>query len=72
MPIRMVKSETVVIFATNGCFGSRNEINSLEHVQVVLTIENSKRGSLEVYLKSPSGMFMSSFFILVYILNDLL
>ena len=50
-----VRSGSFVSFQTNGCRGSRNEVNVIEHVQLLVDIEHPKRGTLELYLKSPSG-----------------
>ena len=46
-----------VKFSSDGCAGTEDEINYLEHVEVVSTIEYSIRGALEIYLTSPSGKF---------------
>jgi subtilisin-like proprotein convertase family protein len=40
---------------TNGCKGSKNEINYLEHVQAVISVHSNSRGTLVVYLRSPMG-----------------
>ncbi len=47
--------EIVISIPTTGCAGQDNEINYLEHVQLYTTIEHSKRGTLEIYLKSPAS-----------------
>jgi subtilisin-like proprotein convertase family protein len=60
---------TFVSFQTHGCRSNRNEINSLEHVQVFLDLEHEKRGGLEIFLKSPSGKFVNIIFILVHASN---
>ena len=44
-----------VLIETNGCEGQDNEINFVEHVQLVLTLSYSKRGAISVTLVSPSG-----------------
>jgi Proprotein convertase P-domain len=41
--------------AIDGCRGTKNEINFLEHVQAKVTLSYSKRGDLQLYLQSPSG-----------------
>jgi len=54
---RMIpKGESLIIelFST-GCKGSKNEINYLEHVQAVMSIQSDSRGTLVVYLRSPMG-----------------
>lgn len=40
---------------TNACVGSPTEINYLEHVQAVITLNSSRRGDTTLYLISPSG-----------------
>lgn len=44
----------IELFST-GCHGARNEINFLEHVQAVISIQSNTRGTLVVYLRSPMG-----------------
>lgn len=41
--------------ATDGCFGTKNEINYLEHVQAKVTLSYSRRGDLQLHLVAPSG-----------------
>ena len=40
---------------TTGCRDQPNEINYLEHVQLFLTIEYTRRGDLHINLTSPNG-----------------
>lgn len=40
---------------TDACTGSATEINYLEHVQAVVTLNSSRRGDTTLYLISPSG-----------------
>lgn len=40
---------------TDGCAGSKNEIRYLEHVQMILTLEYSRRGDLTIFLTTPMG-----------------
>ncbi|CAD5222733.1 unnamed protein product [Bursaphelenchus okinawaensis] len=40
---------------TDACAGSATEINYLEHVQAVVTLNSSRRGDTTLYLISPSG-----------------
>ncbi len=47
--------EIVINITTSGCKGQDNEINYLEHVQLYTTIEHNKRGTLEIYMKSPAS-----------------
>ncbi len=44
----------IELFST-GCKGSKNEINYLEHVQAVISVQSNSRGTLVVYLRSPMG-----------------
>lgn len=46
----------IIQFNSTGCRGSKNEINYLEHVQAVISVQGSNsRGNLIVYLRSPMG-----------------
>ncbi|XP_013409557.1 neuroendocrine convertase 1 [Lingula anatina] len=49
-------NQVVIKIKTTGCEGQDNEIRSLEHVQLVVDVTYSRRGSLEIWLKAPSGM----------------
>lgn len=40
---------------TNACAGSDTEVNYLEHVQAVITINSTRRGDIELFLRSPMG-----------------
>ncbi|VDN08394.1 unnamed protein product [Thelazia callipaeda] len=40
---------------TDACMGSRTEVNYLEHVQAVVTLNSTRRGDTTLYLISPSG-----------------
>ena len=40
---------------STGCQGTKNEINYLEHVQAVISVQSNSRGTLVVYLRSPMG-----------------
>ncbi|XP_065059960.1 neuroendocrine convertase 1-like [Rhopilema esculentum] len=40
---------------TDGCLGTKNEIRYLEHVQLVLTLDYSRRGDLTIILTTPMG-----------------
>jgi proprotein convertase subtilisin/kexin type 2 len=40
---------------TDACTGSPTEINYLEHVQAVITLNSSRRGDTTLYLISPAG-----------------
>lgn len=45
-----------VTFESDGCAGTLNEVNYLEHVEVIVNIEYPVRGQLEIDLISPSGL----------------
>ena len=40
---------------SDGCQGTDNEVNFLEHVQAKITLSSSHRGELAIYLTSPAG-----------------
>ncbi|XP_044729582.1 neuroendocrine convertase 2 [Chrysoperla carnea] len=40
---------------TDACQGQDTEINYLEHVQAVITVNSTRRGDLELFLTSPMG-----------------
>lgn len=41
---------------SDACRGTENEINYLEHVQVITTLHYSYRGALQIDLVSPQGL----------------
>lgn len=47
--------EASVTFEVEDASGTQNRMHSLEHVQVHVDIEYSRRGGLDAYLESPSG-----------------
>lgn len=47
---------TVIKFQTDGCEGQRNEINFLEHIQLILDVYYPIRGHLSISVISPKGM----------------
>jgi len=49
------KQSALVVFDSDACRGTDEEINYLEHVEVVVTVEYPIRGRLEIELTSPSG-----------------
>ncbi|VBB29339.1 unnamed protein product [Acanthocheilonema viteae] len=49
------ESTTVIKFQTNGCEGQKNEINFLEHIQLVLDAYYPIRGHLSISITSPKG-----------------
>jgi len=40
---------------TNACAGQDTEVNYLEHVQAVVTLNSTKRGAVRLFLRSPMG-----------------
>lgn len=40
---------------TDSCSGSDTEVNYLEHVQAVITLNSTRRGSVQLFLRSPMG-----------------
>lgn len=57
MNFREVTSENSLLLkiTTNACKGSDTEVNYLEHVQAVVTVNSTRRGDLEMFLTSPMG-----------------
>ena len=49
------KFNTVISFETDACKGMANEVNYLEHVQLVANIDHDYRGQLQIWLVSPQG-----------------
>ncbi len=40
---------------TTACAGTETEVNYLEHVQAVITLNSTRRGDVELFLRSPMG-----------------
>nr|CAA48730.1 LPC2 [Lymnaea stagnalis] len=40
---------------SDGCFGTENEVNYLEHVQAFITLRSTYRGCVTMYMTSPMG-----------------
>ena len=40
---------------TDACFGSETEVNYLEHVQAVITMNTTRRGNVQMFMRSPMG-----------------
>lgn len=52
----MISEKTVTLkLTTNACKGRDTEVNYLEHVQAVITVNSTRRGDLEMFLTSPMG-----------------
>ncbi|VDK62509.1 unnamed protein product [Onchocerca ochengi] len=49
------KGNLVLEMITDACMGTPTEVNYLEHVQAVVTLNSSRRGDTTLYLVSPSG-----------------
>ena len=47
--------DTAVTFSVDGCMGMQNQINFIEHIQLITDISHTRRGNLEIYLVSPMG-----------------
>nr|CAG4636015.1 EOG090X02T5 [Eubosmina coregoni] len=54
MPIP-TNDSLVLTIDTRGCQGSETEVNYLEHVQAVISLNSSRRGDVEMFLTSPMG-----------------
>uniref|UniRef100_A0A194AJ20 Putative neuroendocrine convertase 1-like protein isoform X6 n=1 Tax=Pinctada fucata TaxID=50426 RepID=A0A194AJ20_PINFU len=50
------KQEVEIKIKTTGCKGQANEINYLEHVQFIITMDYTKRGDLSLNATSASGV----------------
>ncbi len=40
---------------TTACAGTETEVNYLEHVQAVITLNSTRRGDIELFMRSPMG-----------------
>ncbi|XP_072332746.1 PC3-like endoprotease variant B isoform X2 [Scyliorhinus torazame] len=49
------KGSLTLNLTTNGCMGTANEIDALEHVQVTVNVSSICRGDLDISLISPFG-----------------
>uniref|UniRef100_A0A4W3K9M7 PC3-like endoprotease variant B n=1 Tax=Callorhinchus milii TaxID=7868 RepID=A0A4W3K9M7_CALMI len=45
----------ILNLTTDGCTGTENEVDSLEHVQVTVSLSSICRGDLSIFLTSPYG-----------------
>lgn len=45
----------VLTLDTTSCQGSETEVNYLEHVQAVISLNTTRRGEVEMFLTSPMG-----------------
>ena len=55
--IRAIPSDKSLFLTleTNACAGSDTEVRYLEHVQALITLNSTKRGDVELFLRSPMG-----------------
>ena len=53
-PIRYNKGQVIKIHS-NGCAGTRDEVAYMEHVQLMVSLDYTRRGDLTIHLTSPSG-----------------
>lgn len=55
--IRAIPSDKSLFLTleTTGCAGSETEVNYLEHVQALITLNTTRRGDVELFLRSPMG-----------------
>lgn len=49
------EGQTIMELEVDGCDGAENEINYLEHVQAVISLNSTRRGDVTLYLISPVG-----------------
>lgn len=50
------RNESLILeMSTNSCAGSETEVNFLEHVQAVITLNATRRGDVTLFLISPLG-----------------
>ncbi len=45
----------VIELYSTGCKGAKNEINFLEHVQAVISVQSNTRGTITISIRSPMG-----------------
>ncbi|XP_042236382.1 neuroendocrine convertase 2-like [Homarus americanus] len=50
-----VNKSVVLEIETDACTGTDTEVNYLEHVQAVITLNATRRGDVELFLMSPMG-----------------
>lgn len=57
MYFRAIPSDKSIFLTleTTACAGTETEVNYLEHVQAVITLNTTRRGDVEVFLRSPMG-----------------
>lgn len=50
-----LENSIVLNITTGACKGMETEVNYLEHVQAVVSVNATRRGDLEIFLTSPMG-----------------
>ena len=50
-----INDSLVLTIDTRGCQGTETEVNYLEHVQAVISLNSTRRGDVEMFLTSPMG-----------------
>lgn len=56
LPLPLTSNKSIeIFFRTDGCKNTTNEVNYLEHVQVIVSVDYTLRGALDIYLISPTG-----------------
>lgn len=50
-----LENSIILKIKTDACKGTETEVNYLEHVQAVVSVNATRRGDLEIFLTSPMG-----------------
>lgn len=50
-----LENSILLKITTDACKGTETEVNYLEHVQAVVSVNATRRGDLEIFLTSPMG-----------------
>jgi proprotein convertase subtilisin/kexin type 2 len=55
--VRRIPQENSLFYTidTDACLGLETEVNYLEHVQAVVTLNSTRRGAVQLFLRSPMG-----------------
>ena len=66
LPLLFTNKEWATVeFESDGCLATLDQVNYLEHVEVIVNIEYPIRGQLEIDLISPSGKRNISFHLIL-------
>jgi len=49
------RGSLILKLETNACQGTETEVNYLEHVQAVITLNSTRRGDIVMFMNSPMG-----------------